>query len=288
MRQYFLILTLIVLVVPQTQTVFAATAITGTITAKRGDSVKVEFQPHETAGPAVGDKVEFSTELKGMKGIKVNAGTGKVTKVDGNAVWVKITKNRPNLKMTAIIQATGKPGAIEYILDMDELRWQVKSKWYQSPGAKLKVKLPGGLEFKTYTSRSYSSQNPYTSITIESEAQGSPLKEHHRQHRKTVYRNGKTNKCKIVWKDREINGISAFCIASRAQCTESMYGPIVNYFNFYASCRAKDFPRKADLIEGYYSLSFSDRFVNGGGSASDQVEKVFLDALRSLSIEIKK
>ncbi len=79
MCKYFLILTLTMLVISQTSTAFAATAITGTITEKRGDSVKVEFEPHMTVGPKIGEKVEFSTLVVG---IKATAGTVKVTKVD--------------------------------------------------------------------------------------------------------------------------------------------------------------------------------------------------------------
>jgi hypothetical protein len=40
----------------------AATEITGTITAKRGDSVQVTFEPHDTAGP-----VEYSYNLRDVK-----------------------------------------------------------------------------------------------------------------------------------------------------------------------------------------------------------------------------
>jgi TPR repeat protein len=86
---------------------YAATEITGTVTAKRDDSVQVTFAPHDTAGPKIGDKVAFSKEIPGTGGIKAKAGEGTVTGVDGATVWVKTTDNRPNLKMDAVIQATG-------------------------------------------------------------------------------------------------------------------------------------------------------------------------------------
>jgi FOG: TPR repeat, SEL1 subfamily len=109
MHKHFFILILTMLAFFQIPTAFAATAITGMVTEKRGDSVKVEFEPHKTVSPKIGDKVDFSTEIKGIKGIK--AGTGKVTKVDGKTVWVKTSDKRPKPKMNAIIQATGNPMA---------------------------------------------------------------------------------------------------------------------------------------------------------------------------------
>ncbi len=92
MQRYFLILTLLILVVLQMSTAFAAIVITGTVTEKRGDSVKVEFEPHKTVSPKIGDKVDFSTEINGIKGIK--AGTGKDTEVDSKTVWVKTSDKR--------------------------------------------------------------------------------------------------------------------------------------------------------------------------------------------------
>jgi tetratricopeptide (TPR) repeat protein len=92
----------------QTSLTFAATEITGTVTAKRGDSVQVTFAPHDTAGPKIGDKVAFSKEIPGTGGIKAKAGEGTVTEIDGATIWVKTSDNRPNLKMDAVIQATGQ------------------------------------------------------------------------------------------------------------------------------------------------------------------------------------
>lgn len=105
MRRYFLLLALTVLSASlQLSIVSAATQITGTITAKRGDTVKVEFQAHKTAGPKIGDGVRFSITLGG---VDVYAGTGKITEIDGNTTWVKVTDSNPKLKMKAVIHATG-------------------------------------------------------------------------------------------------------------------------------------------------------------------------------------
>lgn len=84
--------------------IFAATELTGKITAKQGELVKVDFTPDKTVGPKVGDEVKFSTTIGGQF---VNAGIGKVTDVDTNFVWIKAERNNLKLKMKAIIHATG-------------------------------------------------------------------------------------------------------------------------------------------------------------------------------------
>ncbi len=91
------------------QTAHGMTEISGTVVARRDDSVKVEFEQHKIAKPKSGDKVEFSTLLQG---IKVGAGTGEVTEVDVETVWVKISDDRPKPKMNAVIQATGTPSVV--------------------------------------------------------------------------------------------------------------------------------------------------------------------------------
>jgi len=91
------------------QTVHGMTEITGTVVARQAGSVKVEFTQHKVAEPKSGDTVEFSTLLQG---IKVGAGTGEVTEVDGETVWVKISDDRPKPKMSAVIQATGTQSAV--------------------------------------------------------------------------------------------------------------------------------------------------------------------------------
>ena len=89
MNKYLLVSIITVVLLLQPCTVPAATEITGTITAKRGDTVKVEFQPHKTAGPKVGDEIKFSYILSGFP---VSAGTGKVTEVTADSVWIKPEK----------------------------------------------------------------------------------------------------------------------------------------------------------------------------------------------------
>ena len=107
MRTFYFFLILCLFTLFNTLPASAATEITGTVTAKRGDSVEVTFEPNDTAGPKVGDVVSFSKEIPGMGGLKAKAGEGTVTEVRGATVWVKTTDNRPNLKMDAVIFATG-------------------------------------------------------------------------------------------------------------------------------------------------------------------------------------
>jgi hypothetical protein len=83
---------------------YGATEITGTIIEKRAGSVKVEFEPHKTAAPQKGDRVDFK---KLFKGYQAEAGHGEVMESGSGFVWVNISDNRPNLKMVGIIQATG-------------------------------------------------------------------------------------------------------------------------------------------------------------------------------------
>ena len=85
------------------------TTITGKVTAKRGQTYQVQFEPSESARPRVGDVVDFSLEIQG---IKVKAGNGSVTRVEENSVWVDIaptSRSKPRLNATGIIHATGKP-----------------------------------------------------------------------------------------------------------------------------------------------------------------------------------
>jgi hypothetical protein len=77
-----------------------ATEITGTVTAKRDNSVKVEFTPHETVRPKIGDLVVFK---KTIKGYELNAGRGEVAEVKANFVWVKILEEPVNLTMSGVI-----------------------------------------------------------------------------------------------------------------------------------------------------------------------------------------
>jgi len=276
-----------VLVLFTFQAVYGATQITCTITAKRAGSVKIEFEPNKTAGPQSGDLVDFKTMIQGME---VNAGQGKVTESGINHAWVKITKGRPKLKMIGNIHATGKSGPVEYVLDIEHFKFQHKKKWYRAGGAKLKMELQSGLKFKAQ-GQGYSARLPdKTLIQVEAVDQGwetTPLAVHHQLRREVAFSNSSINKCKTVWQDRMINVSTATCIASRAQCMETMSGETKHYFYFYASCGAKNFPRKNGLVEKYYTINFSDRSFFSKGAPPDQMGKSFLNALQSLSIEIK-
>lgn len=107
MSRFYLYVSIITLILSFSIPGFTATEIKGTVTAKQGESVEVTFKPHDTAGPKVGDAVSFSKEIPGAVGLKAHAGEGTVTEVNANTVRVKTADNRPNLKMDAVILATG-------------------------------------------------------------------------------------------------------------------------------------------------------------------------------------
>ncbi len=262
-----------------------ATQIFGIVTAKRANSVKVEFKPHKNAGPQEGDNVDFKTMVQG---IEVNAGQGEVSEGESGSVWVKIKKGRPNLKMTASIHATGEPGPVEYILDIEALRLKGK---VLMPSAKLSMELQRGLKFKTYDNISYNTKlSDDTSLSVSREAQGwgaTPLDKHHRVHIEVKFKNDEYNISKVVWQEREVKGTSSFCIASRAQRRDD-YGIVKNYFDFYASCKAKSFSGQSPESEPYFSFSLTDRYNWEDGIDPDHAETVFLDMLRSLAIEIQQ
>jgi len=79
--------------------------IHGSVSARRAGAVQVSFGSHPEAVPRVGDRVEFSAEIDG---IRVDAGSGKVVDVTRQSAWVEIEGGRPNLGMTATISATGR------------------------------------------------------------------------------------------------------------------------------------------------------------------------------------
>lgn len=82
----------------------ASTPISGSVSGRREDAVRVEFTPNARATPALGDRVAFSTRIDD---VDVDAGLGEVTAIDGRAVWVRVTRGRPGLGYAALIQATG-------------------------------------------------------------------------------------------------------------------------------------------------------------------------------------
>jgi hypothetical protein len=82
--------------------------ITGTVTARRGEQVRVEIEPRPDVAPVAGDRVAFSTEIRG---IPVGGGSGEVSDVEAGAVWVRVTSGAPGLGMNATIAATGTPSS---------------------------------------------------------------------------------------------------------------------------------------------------------------------------------
>jgi len=89
---------ILLFVVPQP--VLAATEITGKVTEKRHDSVKVTFEVQNNASPAIGDRVDFK---KVIQGYAVKAGYGEVTTVKSGFVWVRVVKKPVDLAMTGVI-----------------------------------------------------------------------------------------------------------------------------------------------------------------------------------------
>lgn len=110
MARYFIFLALLAAFASHSIIVLAAIPISGKVTARRGDSLRVEFSSEQSAVPRVGDQVGFSTVLVGLK---IDAGNGEVVEVDSDSVWVNVINGKPNLKMSALIQATGKPSVSE-------------------------------------------------------------------------------------------------------------------------------------------------------------------------------
>jgi len=102
----------------QTTVLLSAAEIMGTVTAKRGNSLKVEFQPHKKATPSLNDMVEFYLILDGDK---IGAGRGKVAQVNENTLWVQIRDGQPDLQMDAVIHATVKKDDTPHLHRCDEL-----------------------------------------------------------------------------------------------------------------------------------------------------------------------
>ncbi len=110
MARYGMFLALLVILTTHSLSALSAAPINGKVTAKRGDSLLVEFSSAPGAAPIIGDRVEFSTVLVGLT---VAAGWGEVLEVETQSVWVKVLDGKPNLKMSALIQATGKLSTAE-------------------------------------------------------------------------------------------------------------------------------------------------------------------------------
>ena len=206
MRRYFLIPTMIVLVVLQIPTAFAATAITGTVTSKKADTVNVEFRPLENAAPAVGDRVDFKTT---MKGLEVNAGQGEVTESTSGSARVRITKGRPGLDVTAIIYATGQPGPVDYIYEYEGMVLQFQGKHILYPGIIIKftsAEIDNNHSkefwlFKDGNILAHPDPGPMPMSTL--------LQNHHEAVKQLVEQYKEYgDSTKVVWRDRKINGIN--------------------------------------------------------------------------------
>lgn len=106
MNKYLKILVMLAVCLLHVAAVLADTEMAGTVTAMRGDTVKVEFETHNTAGPKTGDTVRFWAVYPGLR---AKAGSGTVIEVDASSVWVRTSDDRVGLEMQAIIYATGEP-----------------------------------------------------------------------------------------------------------------------------------------------------------------------------------
>lgn len=89
------------------------TDISGKVTARRENQLRVEFEPHAQAAPATGDAVDFKTEIRG---IVVAAGRGEIVDADASGAWVRVLERSPGLGMNAVIHASGMRDA-DAVLD---------------------------------------------------------------------------------------------------------------------------------------------------------------------------
>jgi hypothetical protein len=131
MRYYLFVLSTMLLIVLQTSNTFAVTSLKGVVTARRGDSLKVEFQINQQAAPQPGDLVDFFQMLDGYA---AEAGMGTVTKIEDGSVWVQTDDPRPTLAMNVSIYATGssvvqekREHLVDTITEVDTAREVVES-----------------------------------------------------------------------------------------------------------------------------------------------------------------
>jgi len=285
---------------------YCKTEITGTVTSKRADSVKVEFAPHKTAGPKVGDKVDFKTM---MQGLEVNAGQGEVTESESSSTWVKINKGHPNLKMTALIHATGKPGPVEYMLELEGKEFQIKgkTKWIPRVVFKFKsvstLKTDGGWDNIAFPGGAYlESPNRYWS-------NGVNLQKTHKKGLEFYIKSIRDldHEVQIVWQNRKVQGLNtAFHLSqiiitrkiphmSREDWAKFHHGEkyvkraptIYRDQEFTASFRIPTPPPdKRIYMEYFYYITF-----HISDNADEQYrpkywEKIFLEILKSVTIDI--
>jgi len=289
MSKYLFVSTITVLLLLQSCIVLAAIEITGTITAKRGDLVKVVFTPNKTASPKVGDKVNFSTT---QAGIPINCGAGNVTEVDGNTVWIKPAKNNLKLKMNAAIQATGSPAPIEYTIDLPgfdlDYGWAPDAKFIfkftqeLTPDAAdptYAVKFPGGAYlYRPHYSLLLALKNGRYIVRS--------LKEAHReriesfQSRKLEY----VNKVRIVW-NRKIQGINSVFYVTQVIVTRAIGKKIERNQEFLISfVTPKPPPDSRKLHEIMWEMSFKIPDDFDEQFRPEYWEKIFLEIMQTASV----
>ena len=138
MPVFFIMSSVIFLFLLQTTNIYGAVQIDGTVIGKRDDSVYVKFQSHPKARPVVGDKVYFSINHDGLN---IEAGEGKIIETESTRVWVQTNDARPDLKMKAVIHATGsvstppQPAASDTKQDLDvEGQFEMAKKYHFGHG----------------------------------------------------------------------------------------------------------------------------------------------------------
>ncbi len=269
---------------------YGATQITGTVTARKGDSVKVEFEPHKTAGPKIGDRVDFK---KIMQGIEVTAGNGEVKETSSGFVWVKIQKKPVKLDMIGVIQATGSPGPTAYFLDLPGVDIKSQGQVLINPGARFDFRFAKGLHITV--------DEPITEIRFPSghslsyefiPPRGDIMKTH-RESRETMFSkywgpdDPYEDTYEFVWKDKEIQGKNSEFIVSqviKTTKTKNSSLPPEREQYFLITCEA---PLPADKnnytkLFWNFKLDLSDDDYN-----RSYWEKVILDIFQSASVTLK-
>lgn len=100
MRNDLFRLLILVFIFIQTCSLCAARELDGIVVSKNGNSLQVELQQNASVVPTIGDKVVFSTTIEE---IKIEAGLGIVTELDGNIVSVQVKEGQPDLNMNAVV-----------------------------------------------------------------------------------------------------------------------------------------------------------------------------------------